>query len=120
MIKMDKALYGIFDSISNKRYNDAIPNYDNDDGVDIVECTQECKDCSYKDCVQDRCLFETCMKKITPFSIPLHTKFHTKCKFCNEEIEVIFKEGQHPFIDMPVLCEDCINKLKKLIIGDEN
>ena len=80
---MDKALYGIFDSISNKRYNDAIPNYDNDDGVDIVECTQECKNCSYKDCIQDRCLFETCMKKITPFSIPFHTKFYTKCKICD-------------------------------------
>lgn len=29
---------GVFDNTSNKQYNDAIPKYDAEDGIDNVKC----------------------------------------------------------------------------------
>ena len=63
---MIKLKTGVFDSGSNKKYNDAISNYDKEDGIDIVKCSNECLNCKYRDITLDRCLFETCIKKLYP------------------------------------------------------
>lgn len=104
---------GVFDNLSNKQYNDAIPNYDNDDGVDNVKC--ECQNCFYIDIDKKRCLFETCILNQFPFSIPFHNKFTRKCKICDNKFTIEFSEEQHPFTDMPVICDSCALKLKILL-----
>ena len=111
---------GVYDS-TLKKYNDATPNYDKEDGVDIVKYTDDCKNCKYADTVQDRCLFETCIRKLYPISIPFHTRFYTKCKLCNSTMCIVFSDGQHPFTDIPNICDKCESKLKKLInsVGDD-
>lgn len=108
---------GVFDSGSNKKYNDAISNYDQEDGIDIVKCNSECLNCRYRDIALDRCLFETCVKKLYPVSVPFHTKFTIRCKLCNAKIEMSFEDGQHPFTDIPSICKVCIIKLKDLLNG---
>lgn len=110
---------GIFDSNqSNKKYNNAIPNYDVDDNVDIVPCTE---DCPYKDDEKQRCVFETCILNQFPLSIPFHTSVTKICDVCGEKYVITFGETDHPFKRMALcLCDNCMSKAIKLIRGDDN
>lgn len=103
---------GIFDTTSNRTYNNAKPNYDPEDGIDVVECHCEC---SFKDIDKDACLFETCVLNQFPLSIPFHSHMTRKCQICDSKFTVTFKEYQHPFVNMSVICEQCKNKLKSLL-----
>lgn len=105
---------GVFDNTSNKQYNDAIPNYDIEDGVDNIKC--EYNECCYRDIDKERCIFETCIHSQFPFSIDFHTKFTRKCKICGDKFTIEFSEGQHPFADMSNICDSCIKKLKTLLM----
>lgn len=105
---------GVFDNTSNKQYNDAIPKYDVEDGIDNVKC--DCENCSYRDIEKERCLFETCIKIQFPFSIDFHTKFTRKCKICDKKFTIEFEQEQHPFMDMPIMCDSCMEKLKTILM----
>lgn len=104
---------GVFDSTSNRKYNDAIPNIDTEDGIDNVKC--DCIKCCYRDVDKKRCLFETCIYNQFPFSIDFHPKFTTQCKICGRNFTIEFTEGQHPLSDIPIMCNSCIEKLKTLL-----
>lgn len=107
---------GIFDNLNNKKYNDAIPNYA-EDGIDIVKC--ESPGCKYEDVITGRCLFETCIYKQHPFSIPYHIVHTSKCEICNENIIHVYDDDNcHPLIEFSTLCDNCREKLRKLIVGD--
>lgn len=105
---------GAFDNTSNKKYNNAIPNYDEEDGIDSVKCNND--ECPYRDVKLDRCLFEICIQTVFPLSIPFHEKFTCKCKLCDNEMEIHFDNMLHPF-DASRICDDCILKLKNLVKG---
>lgn len=112
---------GVFDNTSNRKYNDAQANYDIDDGVDIVTCDSDCKECRFKDTKLNRCVFETCIKNQFPYSVPFHTTHTKKCIFCNEEYTVEYGENDHPLLTEPVnMCESCRAKLSNLIIGESD
>lgn len=106
---------GVFDKAANKQYNDAIPNYDVNDGVDIVKCDNTV--CQYRDVEKGICLFETCI--YNQLSILFHNKFTYKCKICRNIQTVEFKEYEHPVLDYnPFICETCISKLRNLVEGE--
>lgn len=106
---------GVFDSTSNKKYNNAKPNYDIDDGVDNHKCDQV--GCCYRDTHHERCLFETCIYNQHPFSIPYHSKFTRNCKFCDKPFTVEYgDDSQSPLTEIPCMCEGCFNKLRLLIL----
>ena len=106
---------GVFDNKSNRIYNNIKPNYDVDDGVDNVVCNSNCEGCSYKDIQLNRCLFETCIMKQFPFSIPFHSKFTNRCKLCERTITHTYDDVNHPFVDTNPICNSCLKKLKKLL-----
>ena len=105
---------GVFDNTSNKQYNDSIPKYDAEDGIDNVKC--ECNGCCYRDIDKERCLFETCIYNQFPFSVNFHTKFTRECKICGNKFTVEFSEEQHPFVDMSTMCDSCTEKLKTILM----
>lgn len=112
------SINGVFDNKANKKYNDALPDYDVEDCVDNVKCDNDC--CPYRDIDRKRCLFETCILNQFPISIPYHTKFTCKCKICNKSFNIEFQDYQHPLFDIPFICDKCISKLKALINGTKD
>lgn len=108
---------GVFDSNqSNKKYNDAKPNFDVDDGVDIETCTDNCK---FRDEERNRCVFETCIFKQFPFSIPYHDTVTKTCESCGEKFTVNFDDTVHPYTRLVFcLCDKCMNNLTKLASSD--
>lgn len=105
---------GVFDSNqSNRRYNDAIPNYDVDDGVDIVECSE---DCPYRDEDRGICTFETCIINQHPFSMPYHSKVTKTCDICGEKKTIQLDEFASPIVMLTnFMCDDCKAKLRNII-----
>ena len=116
---------GVFDNnLSNKKYNDAKPNYDIDDGVDSVKCeSNDCTNCRFRDIKDNRCLFETCILKVFPFSIPYHTEFNYRCSVCEKECVRVYDDNTvHPLLHNTQICDNCLRKLRKLInlMEDDN
>lgn len=113
---------GIFDdNISNRKYNDAKPNYDVDDYVDIFLCDETCLGCKYMDTKLNRCLFETCILQEYPLSISYHSKFTRNCIACGNEFTRTFdyEKFENPFrYDNIQFCDKCWNNLLKLIRGE--
>jgi hypothetical protein len=106
---------GVFDNESNRKFNDAKPNY-SEDGVDIVDCDKEC---IYKDISKNRCTFETCIIKQHPFNINHHKHTTTKCIICEDNIDVEFDDFNIPFGIAAVslinpICDKCKKKIRRL------
>ena len=110
---------GVFDAgQSNRKYNNAKPNYDVDDGVDIIFCDA---DCPYRDEAMNRCTFEACVLNQFPLSIPYHTSITTTCEICNEKFVITFEEIDDPYRKLAFrMCDKCKNKLISLIRGDSD
>lgn len=105
---------GVFDSNqSNKKYNDATPNYDVNDGVDIVPCSEN--GCRFRDVEKGICVFETCIYKQFPLSIPYHDKMTKVCKSCGEKYVLEFNDFINPLCSELPLCPKCENTLFNLI-----
>ena len=104
---------GVFDSNqANKKYNNAIPNYDVDDGVDIVPCEENCL---YRDESKKRCVFETCLLKQFPVSTPHHANMTKTCDCCRRQYIIEFNDNESPIIKLSTVCNDCNEKLYNLI-----
>lgn len=90
-----------------------------DDGIDTVSCKENC---IYRDTVLNRCLFETCIAKTYPISIPMHQQFTHNCEICGEEytIEDTNKLSIFTHSMQYKLCSKCQKKLKDLVRGDNN
>lgn len=114
---------GVFDNTSNRKYNNAKPNYDIDDGVDIVTCDFEaCKNCKFRDIKFNRCVFETCILNQFPYSIPFHNTQTRNCIICDNEFTIEFNESEyHPLLsDSITVCDKCKSKLRNLIVGNND
>jgi hypothetical protein len=112
---------GIFDNTSNKQYNDAVPNYDANDGIDSVKCDNT--ECMFRDTELGRCLFEVCIHNQFPYSIPFHQTFTTKCRICNGDMKYEFEDTitHHPLISLDVnICDKCISKLKSIVLSGDD
>ncbi len=108
---------GMFDNSTLKKYNDAIPNYSSEDGIDIVKCTKECV---YRDTVKNQCLFEACIANAYPYSIPMHSSFTHKCELCDTEYTIDDTES-NPIMTKYMtyqFCPNCISKLKSLVVTE--
>jgi len=104
---------GVFDSNqANKKYNNAIPNYDVDDGVDIVPCEENCL---YRDESKKRCVFETCLLKQFPVSTPHHANMTKTCDCCRRQYIIEFNDNESPIIKLSTVCNNCNEKLYNLI-----
>lgn len=110
---------GVFDSNqANRKYHNAVPNYDVDDGVDIVPCVE---DCPYKDEDKGRCAFETCIMNQFPLSTPYHTSTVKSCTICGEKSTVTFDEFDIPIVKLAsFICDNCRSKIRTLITGDDS
>ena len=110
---------GVFDSNqANKKYNNVIPNYDVDDGVDIVPCTENC---AFRDEDKGRCVFETCILNQFPLSIPYHTSITKTCEICRNKFTITFGEVDNPMRKLCLMmCDTCRENLFKLIRGDNS
>jgi hypothetical protein len=106
---------GLFDN-NNQKFNDAIPNYDVDDGVDIVKCDSDCEGCKWRDVIKDRCLFETCLNNQFPCSISCHSVFHFNCEICDTLVRRDTSKINPMFPTLKMsMCDICISKLKKMV-----
>lgn len=105
---------GVFDNNSNKKYDNALPNYDVDDGVDIVPCEE---DCPYKDLIKNRCIYETCIQKVHPFSLRYHSKTTLGCWICEKPFEIELGDYSFTAPFLPV-CPDCRKAIKELVTDD--
>ena len=105
---------GMFDDAqTQKKYNDAQPNYDKEDGIDNVECT---KNCTYRDVKKNRCLYETCILKQGTRGIPSHKSMTKKCKCCGQEYNFDVSEDDCTFNRLSLgICDKCSKKLMKMI-----
>ena len=107
---------GVFDNNqANKKYNDATPNYDVDDGVDIVPCNENCR---FKDEEKNRCVFETCILNQYPFSIPFHQTITKTCDVCGNKYTIKFDDTDYPMRRLWLgLCDNCIGNIKSIILN---
>ena len=105
---------GMFDDAqTQKKYNDAIPNYDKEDGIDNVECT---KDCTYRDVKKNRCLYETCILKQGTRNIPSHKSMTKTCKSCGKDFEFEVNDSDDTYNRLALcICDKCSGKLMKMI-----
>lgn len=110
---------GMFDdNTSNRKYNDAIPNYDTEDGVDIVRCDASKQlYCVFRDINKHRCLFETCILEQAPYTVKHHKSITFKCPICDDITTKVFKAGvkNHPLVSPPIICEKCQQVLFEFI-----
>ena len=105
---------GVFDQLSNKKYDDVTPNPAPEDGVDIEKCLNE--ECRYNDIEKHRCVFETCILKQFPLTIPYHKEFTNKCKICGTVVTHIYDEFSNPLLTDTV-CPTCYHLIRKMIYG---
>jgi hypothetical protein len=103
---------GVFDNESNRKFNDAKPNYA-EDGIDIVDCDKECV---YRDVSKNRCTFETCVLKHYPYTIEYHSHTTVKCMICEENIEIDLSDFSVPHIALLApICDKCRQRIRGLI-----
>lgn len=104
---------GVFDQNSLK-YNDAIPNISEKDGIDLVKCDNT--ECSCRD-INGYCLYETCIID-NPTKIKYHTEFTHKCAFCHK-IYTTDTINEVPWMAPSYyMCPECISKISNLLGGD--
>lgn len=104
---------GMFDNTANRQYNNAIPNLSPEDGIDILKCNKE--ECKYNDIEKHTCVFETCIFKQFPLSVPFHKELTTRCDICGSPITHIFDDCSNPLL-MDNMCVICKNKLRELLL----
>ena len=118
---------GAFDNTSSKVYNGTIPPKEPDGVYFMPADTESCKNCMYKGYVKlgtdeepDGCIFEGCIKRLLN-SIKYHKNIVLKCSLCDQtfhadadDVDILITNPKQFF------CPDCMDKLKKLVKGDEN